>query len=116
MRASQTKGERAEGRLLARYISLPDRGMSAGLGCWSVHQSRFVFRTLPRRSGPLKAGGRGRTVRRRRSTTFVRAAETVRRPGSFEIPFEQRFGRDEFRSLAEARLTADQNGSGPERK
>ncbi|MGH7165735.1 MAG: hypothetical protein ACREIS_09470, partial [Nitrospiraceae bacterium] len=60
-------------------------------------------------------------MRRIRSTTFVRDAETVRRPGSFEVPFEPGTrcislcngwtGRDEFRSQAKARLTADQNGS-----
>ncbi len=50
------------------------------------------------------------------SITFARAAEPVRRPGSFEVPFEPCSGRDEFRSQAKARLTADQNGSGLERK
>ncbi len=50
------------------------------------------------------------------SITFARAAEKVRRPGSFEVPFEPCSGRDEFRSQAKGRLTADQHGSGLERK
>ena len=32
--------------------------------------------------------------------------------GLSEVPFERRYGRDEFRSQATVRLTADQNGSG----
>ncbi len=66
----------------------------AGLHCWSGRQSRFVLRMLPSPERP---------------------AEGVWR-GLFEVPFERRSGRDEFRNQAEGRLSANQNGSDLERK
>ena len=40
------------------------------------------------------------------SIMYAHAAETVRRPGSFEVPFKRSSERNEFRSRADERLSA----------